>query len=220
MAKKQKSEQEDSVKTELTTSLNLLSKEINVQHLLDSGAIPSSLDTPEKLMAVIKTGEELGMGPMTSLNNINVIKGRTVVSASGLGAMMLRKGIEFIWTKDFVTQTGGNIITEAEFEWISKVTGKPKTARMSVSWNELTRMGLTDKPNYEKYPKQMMRARVLSNAAKYLFSDILLNVYLDFEIAEATIPGHENESYTSEFNDNGDLIVGKDNTVEEAEVVD
>lgn len=209
------------VDKELTLALSSISGDkIEIQHLLESGAIPSSLDTPEKLMTVIKTGEELGMGPMTSINNINVIKGRTVVSAAGLGALMLRNRIEFIWTKDFEkTEDGGNMVTEAEFEWISIVTGKPKTARMSVSWNELTRMGLTDKPNYEKYPKQMMRARTLSNAAKYLFSNILLGVYLDFEIAESTIPGFENEKYKSEFTNDGDLVVER-SEVEEAEVLE
>ena len=36
---------------------------VEIQHLLESGAIPSSLDTPEKLMTVIKTGEEVEIVP-------------------------------------------------------------------------------------------------------------------------------------------------------------
>lgn len=92
------------------------------QLILDSGAIPSNLDTVQKLQTVIKTGQELGLQAMTSINNINVIKGRTVISAAILGALLKKHGKEWIWTKDFFVEEDGKIVTELEFEWISPVT--------------------------------------------------------------------------------------------------
>ena len=100
----------------LSTSLQEYGAGLNLKHLLESGAIPSTIDTPEKLMTIMRTGQELGMGPMTTLNNINVIKGRTVVSSSGLGALLKKRKwddgtpapVEFRWLKDMDVSASSN----------------------------------------------------------------------------------------------------------------
>jgi hypothetical protein len=157
-------------------------------------------------MTVMQLGREMGMGPMTTINNINIIKGRTVVSAAGLGAMLKRTGKEFTWTKDFVTEDGKQI-TEIEFEWISIVTGKPKTARFSVSWQEMERAGFTTKENWQKMPKNMLRARCMAYAVRALFPEVLLGIYTDSEIVDAPIKGYENESYEAITNEEGHITI-------------
>lgn len=130
-------------------------EEYNV--ILDSGAIPGNLDSPQKLMTVVQMGRELGLEPMTAINNIHVIKGRTVISSAMLGALLKSNNIDFQYTKDFHTEEDGRIITEIEFEYISQVTNKPKTTKFSVSWQEMELAGYTSKENWSKYPKNMLR---------------------------------------------------------------
>jgi hypothetical protein len=137
----------------LNVSLEKISNNIDVQHLLNSGSIPPGLDTAEKIMTVITTGKELGLQPMTSINNINVIKGKTVISSAMLGALLKRNNIEYIYTKDYFKEDDGKIVTELEFEWLSKITGKIKNCKFSVSWQEMELAGYTVNPSWQKYPK-------------------------------------------------------------------
>lgn len=203
MAKTKEEEVEDKA---MSLALENFSGGVEIKHLLESGAIPGSIDTPEKLMTVMQTGKELGMAPMQTINNINVIKGKTVISAAGLGAMLKRRNVEFIWTKDFVTEDGKQI-TEIEFEWISTVTNRPKTAKFSVSWQEMERAGFTTKDNWQRMPKNMLRARCMAYGVRALFPEILLGVYTDSEIVDAPIEGHDDKTYNTITNEEGEVTI-------------
>jgi hypothetical protein len=120
------------------------------QILIDSGTLPGNFDTPEKLMAVVKTGQELGMPAMVSINNINVIQGRTVISASMMGALLKEYGVEYIFTKDYQKDEKGKIETEMEFEFLSKISGNPKVAKFAVTWGQFKLAGYTEKSNWKK----------------------------------------------------------------------
>jgi len=173
------------------------------QTILDSGAIPSNLDTPQKLMTVVQTGKELGMQPMTAINNIHVIKGRTVISSAMLGALLKQSGVEYIYTKDHEEDEDGRIITELEFEFLSKISGKAKTARFSISWGQMEVAGYTEKQNWEKYPKEMMRARCMAYAVRALFPEILLGLYSDAEIVDAL----DDREHEVTVNEEGETVV-------------
>lgn len=172
------------------------------QLILDSGAIPGNLDTPEKLMTVIRMGKELGMQALTAVTNIHIIKGRTVISSAMLGALLKQTGVEYIYTKDYFVEEDGRIVTELEFEFLSKISGKPKTATFSVSWAQMELAGYTEKQNWEKYPKEMMRARCMAYAVRALFPEVLLGVYTDSEIVDAMNTGHD-----TTINEEGDVVI-------------
>jgi hypothetical protein len=120
---------------------NLTTRE-EFQILLDSGALPSTFDNIEKIISVVQMGKELGLQPMVAINNINIIKGRTVIASTMLGAMLKKRNIEWTWVKDFFTEEDDKIVTEIEFEYISKVTNKPKASRFSISWQQMQLAGL------------------------------------------------------------------------------
>lgn len=182
--------------------LDTLKTREEYQMILESGAIPGNLDTVEKLMTVIQMGKELGMQPLTSVTNINIIKGRAVISSSILGALLKKSGVEYTYSKDFETQEDGRIITEIEFEFLSKISGKPKIAKFSTSWAEMELAGYTEKQNWEKYPKNMMRARTMAYAVRALFPEILLGVYTDSEIVDSMNTNHE-----TILNEEGEIVI-------------
>lgn len=180
------------------------------QVLLDSGAIPPKLDTVEKLMTVIQMGKEMGMMPMTAITNIHIIKGRAVISSSILGALLKRRTdrfgkptpVEFDWVEDFAEDENGRITTTIGLDFISEITGKPKRTTHTVSWGQFEVAGYTEKENWSKYPKEMMRARCMASAVRALFPEILLGIYTDSEIVDSM-----NTDHRTTFNEEGDMVI-------------
>jgi hypothetical protein len=173
------------------------------QILLDSGAIPDNLNTPEKLMTVIRLGQEMGLTPMIAVNNIHIIKGRTVIASAMLGAILKRNNIEYEYTKDFKKEEDGRILTEIAFTYLSKVTKQPKTVYHEVSWGQMELAGYTTKDNWKKYPKEMLRARAMSYGVRALFPEILLGIYTDIDMADSS----SDEEYVTEMTEDGNFIV-------------
>jgi len=185
--------------------ISSLNTRAEFQILLDSGALPSSFDNIDKIMAVAQMGRELGLPVMVSINNINIIKGRTVISSTMLGAMLKARNIEWTWVKDFFTEADGKIITRIEFEAISKVSKKPKVYPFEVSWGQMEVAGYTDKQNWEKYPKEMMRARCMAYGVRAYFPEVLMGMYTDTEMLDAT-----DTRVDMRINEEGDIEVIED----------
>jgi hypothetical protein len=59
--------------------------------LVKSGFLPRAVNTPEKAMAIIQTGKELGLGPMQSLRSIHIIEGKPTMSADLIAGLALAK---------------------------------------------------------------------------------------------------------------------------------
>ena len=128
--------------------------------VLESGLLPDNISEPEQVITIVQHGRELGLTPHVALNNIHVIQGRPTVSASMLGALLKRYGVEWVIDADYDKVLGddGKVIdriTTYRFFWLSKVTKKPIEAKHSVSWSQLRIAGYTDKPNYKKMPKEI-----------------------------------------------------------------
>jgi hypothetical protein len=185
--------------------LNNLSTREEYEVLLQSGALPKGLNTAEKLMAVVQTGKELGLTAMVSLNNINVIEGKTVLSAALLGALLKRRGIAWKWTKDHEVDPTNpeRIITELEFRYICPITKSLERDNFSVSWGQMVLAGYTEKQNWRKYPKEMLRSRCLSYATRAYFPEVIMAFYIDEEIVDAT----NAEKYDIVINEEGEAIV-------------
>jgi len=177
-----------------------------IQTLIESGLLPSSLGTPERVLTVLQTGRELGMSPMQAFNNIHVIGGRPVISSAMMGALLSRSGVDFDYTKDFVTE-GDKIITELEFEYYNDRLKKTKKKVFSITWKQMEVAGYTEKQNWTKYPKEMMRARCMSYAVRALFPHILVfkggGLYTDAEIVDSTT----NEGAQMNITDDGTVEV-------------
>jgi hypothetical protein len=180
------SKEEEEPNASVALALQDLGSQVTVQDLLDGGAIPSNLDSKEKIVTVIQHGRELGLDPVTSLGGIHVIKGRTVISSAILGALLKRNGYEFIFTKDFdKEEAADNPKTEVTLYWVSKTLNREMCATFSVTWKEMSLAGYTTKDNWAKYPKNMMRARCLAYAVRAIAPEVLLGVYSDTELVDA-----------------------------------
>ncbi len=154
--------------------------------LIEGGLLPDAISLPEQVITIVQHGKELGLTPHIALNNLHVIAGRPVISSSMLGALLKKRNVEWIIEEDFATIDIGDDEqdkrTTYRFYWKSRVNGIVMEATHSITWRQMEIAGYTSKHNWNKYPKEMMRARCLSSAVRALFPDVLMGMYSDLEI--------------------------------------
>ena len=109
--------------------------------IIESGLLPDSITEPEQVITIVQYGKELGLSPHSSLNNLHVIAGRPVISASMLGALLKRAKKEWIITEDFVTfdtaDGGKDKRTTYKFYWKSEISDRVMEAEHSISWRQM-----------------------------------------------------------------------------------
>lgn len=111
------------------------------------------LDKPESLAAVILTGIELGLGPMQSMREVYVVKGKPSLSAKLMIALAQRAGVRVRWIKTDATIATIGVTVPGEVE-----------QTMSFSKEDAERAGLWGQGTWKAYPQNMLRARCASNA--------------------------------------------------------
>lgn len=164
--------------------------------LVKSGMLPTSFRTPESVIATIIQGKELGLKPMTALQNLYFISGKPTLGINAIQALLRSSGIESQVLKDcepFKNQEGKIVdyITLIKFFRKSKVTGTILEENAYYKYSEAASAGLTSKDNWKKHLRQMMYARCYALGARRVAGDILLGVYETTEMADST-----NTNYT------------------------
>jgi hypothetical protein len=150
--------------------------------LAKSGLVPQGLNTPEKVFAALQWGHELGLSPMSSVNNVVVINGRPTLSADIMHALA-RSNREYggiVWKSRTQDKAEVEITRISPNGTSEKYTGYFDKAMAEAA-------GLLGKDTYKKYPDRMYRARALSRACKEAFPDVFSGVYSQEE-ADEIIP--------------------------------
>jgi hypothetical protein len=186
----------------------------SIQNFIDSGAI--AVSNVESAVTIATMGKELGIQPLTALNNIHIIKGRTVIASTLLGSLLKTSGYEYVWSKNWIQETINetkHIVTEITLYWKSHLE-HPETKSytwshvFAITWAEMQAAGYTAKENWDKYPKNMMRARCMAYAVRAIAPHILMGMYTDLEIVDNL---DEKGEYTVTVNEEGEPSVDFDN---------
>lgn len=150
------------------------------RYIADSGLIPAAVrGHPVDVVLVCMRGRELGLTTMQSLASVYVVEGRTVLSAELLVALARRHPDCLAWR--MVEST----IDRATYE--TQRRGDASPTRMTYTIEDARRAGLTGKPNWQRHPAAMLRARCASALARAVYSDSLLGVYTEDE-GEEIVP--------------------------------
>jgi hypothetical protein len=177
--------------------------------VIESGLVPDSITAPEQVVTIVQHGKELGLSPHIALNNLHVIAGRPVISSAMLGALLKRNNIEWVISEDFATVERDGVShkqTTYKFFWKSNITGSVLDTDFSITWAQMELAGYTSKSNWNKYPKEMMRARCMAYAVRALFPEILSGIYSDLEINDvAEELGAEEQEVI--MNEEGDVTI-------------
>lgn len=150
--------------------------------LVKSGFLPTSINTPEKAIALMIKGRELGVPAMYALSNIHIINGKPVCSAELMLALVQRDhGHDAIRV---ATTDNTKCVVEYK-QW-----GKVATYAFTIKDAEIA--GLTQKGgNWKSYPAAMLRARAISAVCRMAFPASIAGMYTPDELG-GDIVVHDN----------------------------
>lgn len=122
------------------------------------GSIPATT-------AAILYGREVGLPPMTSLNQTHIIEGKPSMAAEAMRAMVLAAGHEI----EVLESTGSLCRMRAKRRgterWTPEVVWSIDMARAA---------GLLSKNNWKNHPRRMLQARASSELCELYFPDVVL----------------------------------------------
>lgn len=152
------------------------------KELVQSGFLPRAVNTPEKAMAIIQTGKELGLGPMQALRSIHIIEGKPTMSADLIAGLALAR-------------LPGSVLRVAESSdkqcVIEAARAGQQLTRFTYTMADAQRAGLAGKDNWKKHPRAMLRARAITEAARAIFPDTCVGIYDPDELGAVTTPTGE-----------------------------
>jgi hypothetical protein len=142
-----------------------LSKELSASSLL-----PLALrKKPEDVLAVVLTGQELGLAPMTALRAIHIIEGKPSMSADLMVALVKKSpACEYLT----LAESTGKVAT-----YKTKRKGEPGETVMSFTIEQARAAGALSKANWQKYPDAMLRARAAAAICRAVYPDVCLGIY-------------------------------------------
>lgn len=128
-----------------------------------SGILPAGV-TAMQAMAIIQTGKELGVPPMSALRTMAFVSGRLVLTTQLMLALARREGVEI-----------GEVVSGDNS---CKVTLKRGTESVTCEWTmEMARKAnLTTKSNWTAYPAQMLRWRATCDALRLIAPDFVMGL--------------------------------------------
>ena len=135
------------------------------------------------ITAVALKGYELGVPFMAALDGIRIIKGRPTLSASLMEALAEQRvpGAYLEWVA-----TGEDGVATC----VAHRAGRP-SIRLSFTWDEAKRAGLTQKDTYQKYPADLLRAGVTRKICKMQYAGVYFGFDLDVGLGVDTAEGTE-----------------------------
>lgn len=140
--------------------------------LVASGFLPSTVNSPQKAIAIMTLGRELGIGAWAALSSINVIQGKPTVSPQLMLALINdSKQLEDMTIRD---ENDTCVVT------MKRVGRTPHTAAFSM--RDAAAMGLSNKDNWKKQPAIMRQWRAVAACARVVFPDVILGMYTPEEM--------------------------------------
>lgn len=149
----------------------------------------SMMGNPEHILACVLYGNELGLGPMQSLNSIHVIEGRAAASPELMRALVAKAGHRID-----VTENSNEACT---MKGSRADTGAEATVRWTL--DDAKNANLQGKDNWKKYPRAMLVARTTSELCRLLFPDIIAGLSYtpeeveSFSLAPTVTPARREE---------------------------
>lgn len=175
--------------------------------LIKGKLLPTAYKTPESVVTAITQGKELGFKALTAINNIHIIENKATLSVHAIMALLKKADIRYEIVKDYEPvykkDKEGNekkidVVTSIRFleKWNDRIIENV----VSFSMKEAASQGLTEKSNWVKMPKIMLRNRCLAIGARLVAPDALMGLYETSEAAEFTNTNHS-------VKDDGSVIV-------------
>lgn len=155
--------------------------------LAPSALLPDTLrGKPGDVLIVLLTGAELGLGPMTALRSLSVVKGKAVMSADLMLALVKKSpACEYLTMSEY---------TPERVTFKTKRKGDPAETVVTFAKSDAERAGLWGNNTWKSYPQAMLKARAASTICRSVYPDVCLGIYdeteavADFKVPPAALP--------------------------------
>lgn len=133
--------------------------------------------TPDQALALMLLAQAEGLHPMVAARDYHIIEGRPSMKADAMLARFQIAGGKVKWLSltdqkvaaEFHHESGGSAVIDWDMD-------RAKTA------------GLGGKGNWAKYPRQMLRARVISEGIRTVYPACVVGVYTPEEVQDFDTP--------------------------------
>ena len=135
-----------------------------------SGFAPRGMEKPEAILVAIQLGAELGLTPMSALQNIAVINGRPAIYGDAALALVRSSGLLEVFREEEIGEVGKD--TQGV-----KITAKRKgfdeaSETFTVADAKLSKLWAKSGP-WTDYPKRMLKFRARGFILRDMFGDVL-----------------------------------------------
>lgn len=133
------------------------------------------MKTPEQALALMAISQAEGMHPALAVRDFHIIQGRPALKAD---AMLAR-----------FQQSGGSVkFTEYNDKRVSAIFTHPQGGSVEIDWTmeRAKQANLGGKDNWKNYPRQMLRARVISEGIRTVFPGCVSGFYTPEEVQDFT----------------------------------
>jgi len=129
--------------------------------------------TPEQAIALMLVAQAEGRNPFEAARDYHIIQGRPDLKADAILARFQRAGGTVRWMELSDTKA------VAEFS-------HPQGGKVTIDWDldRAKRAGLLGKDNWRNYPRQMLRARVISEGVRTVFPGVCVGTYTVEEVQD------------------------------------
>lgn len=166
----------------MTTDIAL--REVNVDDSLKlqkvaeglhkSGLYPN-LKSPAGAYAVVQYGYELGLGPMTSLQNINLIQGKPAANGQTMLSLAMSRGVTFK-VEEETHETCTILFKRGNMEY-----------RSTFTVEDAKRAGLAGKDNWKKWPSEMLYWRAVAKGVRRIAPEAVMGLYTPDELTSGDV---------------------------------
>jgi hypothetical protein len=151
------------------------------QAFVQGGVAPAGSNAGGVMAAILK-GRALGLDEITSVTQIMMIKGRTMMAGALVLGLLKRAGIDyrFWWTGE-----DNNTLTAHIVAWDpSRGEKKGSWPEHTFSMGDAARAGLTNKKGdtWKAWPREMLLWRAVSKMGRQQFPEVCAGIYVPGEI--------------------------------------
>lgn len=129
--------------------------------------------TVDQALAIMLLAQAEGLHPATAARDYHIIDGKPSMKADAMLARHLQSGGTVKW----------NEYTDAK---VSGTFSHPNGGEVTVDWDNdrIKQAGLSDRPNHKKFPRQMKRARVISEGVRTVNPGVCAGLYSVEEVQD------------------------------------
>lgn len=149
----------------------------------ESGLAPKGMESPQAIMIAIQMGAELGLSPMSALQNTAIINGRPSIFGDAMLAVCRGSGVfdEAAFSEQASDGPGGLTAT-----CVVRRAPHGKPVARTFSMSDAKQAGLSGKQGpWSQYPKRMLQMRARAWALRDAFADVLRGFKCAEEIRDA-----------------------------------